>query len=133
MFSFFNGGFNIMTKLSYNEAKEIIKSGFPVKALIARGYKPVNNLTDLDNLIRLDKMDVQHCELYCELTDINVPDNAYVLSLSDAIELVSKDNEKVFSKLNGEELTLSSVDELISYKNKCILRGDPGMLYWYVN
>ena len=133
MFSFFNGGFNIMTKLSYNEAKEIIKSGFPVKALIARGYKPVNNLTDLDNLIRLDKMDVQHCELYCELTDINVPDNAYVLSLSDAVELVSTDNEKVFSKLNGEELSFSSVDELISYKNKCTLRGDPGMLYWYVS
>ena len=83
-----------MKKISNLEAKKIIEAGFPVKALIARNYQPVNNLTDLDNLIQLDKMGVQHCELYYEPEDIQAPDNSYILSLEDAIELVTKNKKK---------------------------------------
>ena len=121
-----------MKKISNLEAKNIIEAGFPVKALIARNYQPVNNLTDLDNLIQLDKMGVQHCELYYEPEDIQAPDNSYILSLEDAIELVTKNKEKVYSKLNGKELTFSSPNELISYLKDCLINGNPGILYWYV-
>ena len=37
-----------MKKISNVEARNIIEAGFPVKALIARNYKPVKNLADLD-------------------------------------------------------------------------------------
>lgn len=122
-----------MKKISYAKSKELIQNGFPVKALIARNYQPVNNLTDLDNLIQLDKMGVQHCELYYEPEDTKVPDNAYDLSLIEAINLITNDKETICSKISGKEVFFSSSNELISYIKECIINGDPGILYWYVD
>ena len=68
-----------MKKISNVEARNIIEAGFPVKALIARNYKPVKNLADLDNLIRLEELGVQHFELYYEPKDTKIPANTGVL------------------------------------------------------
>lgn len=122
-----------MRKISNVEARQIIAAGFPVKALIARTYKPVNNLTDLEDLIRLEKLGVQHFELYYTPEDIEVPENCYIVSLDEALDLIINDNEKICSKLNGEELEFSSSSEIVDYVKSCITDGNPGILYWYVS
>ncbi len=122
-----------MKKISNVEARNIIEAGFPVKALIARNYKPVKNLADLDNLIRLEELGVQHFELYYEPKDTKIPANACKISIVEAVELITNNKEKVYSKLNGKELTFSSCDELISYLKSCLLNGDTGVLYWYAD
>ena len=122
-----------MRKISNVEARQIIAAGFPVKALIARTYKPVNNLIELEDLIRLEKLGVQHFELYYTPEDIEVPENCYIVSLDEALDLLINNNEKVYSKLGGKELEFSSPSEVVDYVKSCITEGDSGILYWYVS
>lgn len=120
-----------MKKISYTDATEIIKAGIPVKALIARIYEPVKCLNDLERLNRLDKIGVQKYELFYEPADVKIPENSDNLNLDEAIILLNI-GQKIYSKLNGEELSFSSIENLIAYHKKCELLGDPGLLYWYI-
>ena len=120
-----------MKKISYTDAKKIIQAGFPVKALISRNYESVKCLNDLERIDRLDKMGVQNYELFYEPADTQIPANGYDLSLDEAILLLN-DGEVIHSKLNGEELSFSSVEDILSYHKRCELSGDPGLFYWYV-
>lgn len=120
-----------MKKISYNEAKEVLKTGIPVKALISRVYEPVKSLNELNRLDRLDKMGAQKYELFYEPADTKIPENGYGITLDEAINLLNN-GEIIHSKLDGKEISFSTVKDVLSYHRKCELSGNPGLLYWYV-
>lgn len=120
-----------MKSINYEEARQLIIAGSPVKAKISRQEIPVATLDDLEYLSCLKEQKVQDFELFYE--PISIPDMALEVTLDDSIKLLY-DGETICSKHNEEEIYFSSksdVNRLIEYYRSCMLHDKYCLLYWY--
>ena len=119
-----------MRKITYENAKQLINAGSPVKAKISREMIPVATLSDLENLNHLKHQKVQDFELFDD--PVLMPDTALKATLDDSIKLLY-DGETIYSNHNGEEISFSSkldVTKLIEYYRSCMLHDKCCVLYW---
>lgn len=103
-------------------------AGFPVKAQVGREEKLLSTLNDLDSLCRLKKEGVQNFDLFYDSIP-HIPEDALETSLNEAIAMVCAGNT-IYSQHDGEEISFSSSDSIISYYRSCMLHDGICKLYW---
>lgn len=121
-----------MKNISYNEAKNLIKSGITIKCLISRNEVPIKSLNDLENKKHLADEKVQSFKLYYEPEKISIPANAIEISIDDAF-LLLHEGEIVYTLKNNIEFPIKHSNELISHCRSYNIQGNPIVLYWYID
>lgn len=128
-----------MKKISKAEAVRLLNLGIFPKCMVSREHLvPVRSLSDLNHLEGLSE--VQSFVLYGyekeELESFVIPDNALLLDINEATNLIignNADDYTIMKIIGKEEIKFSSpnqLQEFIDLYRECVKKGTPFLLYW---
>ena len=119
-----------MKKLTVEQARKLVEKGTVVQCRISyREVVAVRNKAKLEDLVRLQELGVQGCELFIE-EDKTLPKEVMEISMEDAIELLQK-GEIVYGRMAGQSYgeELPTRNALIKFYRGALVNGTP-VLYW---
>lgn len=120
-----------MKKITENEAIKLIKRGVYPQCQVGRISVPIKSIGDFQRYKDLAQQKVQKFELFLP-TNTSVPKGACPLTIEEALlELQAKTSVLIYVLKNGKESFVANRSELMSYCERCNVRGENIVLYKY--
>lgn len=122
-----------MKKISYEEAKTLLKSGQKVRCQTGNRedqFTMVQDLNKLEYLHRLSEEKVQLCKLYQVEQNLDIPENAIVITFDEAFKKLNA-GQTVFYECESGEETIYDVSQLIDIRRTKDSRGEELLLLWH--
>lgn len=122
------------TKLKYEQALQMLKRGEAVICQLSNredNNEVVREVSRLEYLYDLSKEGTQMCEIYSiPQNKANIREDAIEMSFDEAYKMVYS-GELIYTKHNGEEEEITTINELLNLRRKSELQGEKLLLYWY--
>lgn len=122
-----------MKKITLERANELLKMGIYPKCEVSRGIRrPIKSLADLEHFKNLSK--VQGFELFgydnSIIQKFKIPNNALDVNIDEASQMIMSGEQIYGRRIEEDEITLSSLSELLDFYRKVNNSGDSFLLYW---